>query len=173
MLQLIEPERRYLASYTEAYDEMEANCAASSYGLANARTQDIFLAFHNSRHCIGLRPGWVGADHYWLVDDERDYFIGEINIRHQLTEALLRYGGHIGYCVRFSEWNKGYCTFMLQQAFGKAKARGITRVLLTCNDENLASARVMEKNGMVMADKIPNFIDGKWITTRRYWKDLT
>ena len=53
-----------------------------------------------------------------------------------------------------------------------AKKLGLSRVLLTCNDTNLASARVMEKNGFVLADKIENNFDGETLITRRYWKTI-
>ena len=45
----------------------------------------------------------------------------KISIRHRLTDDLKRYGGHIGYDVRYSEWNKGYGTLMLRLALEKAK----------------------------------------------------
>ena len=80
----------------------------------------------------------------------------------------MRYAGHIGYGVRCSEWNKGYGTLMLKLALEKAKEMGLSKVLLTCDDDNPASAKVMEKNGAVLQDKIENIIDGKKIITRRY-----
>ena len=47
-----------------------------------------------------------------------------------------------------------------------------SRHLIACNNANVASARVMEKNGFVLEDKVPNVIGGKAILTRRYWKTL-
>ena len=79
---------------------------------------------------------------------------------------------HIGYGVRYSEWNKGYGTRMLALALERAKALGLSRVLITCNDDNLASARVMEKNGFTLEDTIPVTRDGETILTRRYWKTI-
>lgn len=65
-----------------------------------------------------------------MVDDELNYFIGEITIRHKLNEVLERYGGHIGYGVRFSEWGKGYGTLMLELALVEAKNLGYLKFLL-------------------------------------------
>ena len=79
----------------------------------------------------------------------------------------------MGYGIRFSEWNKGYGTLMLSLALEKAKNLGIAAVLITCDDDNYASAKVMENNGLALQDKVPNVVDGKAIITRRYTKKLT
>ena len=49
---------------------------------------------------------------------------------------------------------------------------GLSRVLITCNDDNYGSARVIEKNGGILQDKVINTIQGAEILTRRYWIDL-
>ena len=167
MIQLVEPEEKYLKSYLEAYDEFMA-MGVSTYGLTDARACDIFEKFENYRLERNLKPDRVGSHYYWLVDDERDYFIGELSIRHRLNDALFLRGGHIGYCVRYGEWVKGYATYMLKLAQEKAKELGISRALVTCDDTNLASARVMEKNGFVLE----NVVNADGILSRRYWKSL-
>ena len=40
---------------------------------------------------------------FFCLDEDRDIFVGAVNIRHYLNEALLRDGGHIGDGVRPSE----------------------------------------------------------------------
>ena len=167
MIRLILPEERYLKSYMEAYDEFEA-MGVSTYGLTDARSCDIFEKYENYRLERNLKPDRVGSHNYWLVDDEGDYFIGEVSIRHRLNDALFLRGGHIGYCVRYGEWGRGYATRMLEEALTKAKELGITHALVTCNDTNHASARVMEKNGFELENKV--MADG--FLTRRYWKTL-
>ena len=61
---------------------------------------------------------------------------------------------------------------MLRLGLEKAKELGISKVLITCDDDNYASARVMENNGLTLQDKVTNTIDGRTITTRRYTKTL-
>lgn len=68
-----------------------------------------------------LKANRIGSDYYWLVDEERNCFIGEISICRKLTDNLKCYGGHIGYGIRFSQWKKGYGTLMLRLALEKAK----------------------------------------------------
>ena len=171
MITLIVPNREYLQSYREAYDEYVTN-GVSTYSFTDVSSCDIFAKFDRYRRECGLPPDRVGEDKYWLVDDERSYFIGEIGIRHRLNEALAQRGGHIGYGIRYSEWNRGYGTKMLALALEKAKERHISPVLITCNDDNLASARVMEKNGFILGDKITVSRDGETFLTRRYWKTI-
>lgn len=171
MVSLIVPREEYLQSYREAFDEYVKN-GVSTYCFTDASSCDIFAKFDRYRKERDLPPDRVGEDKYWLVDEEKTYFIGEIAIRHRLNEALAQRGGHIGYGVRYSEWNRGYGTIMLALALEKAKELRISPVLITCNDDNLASARVMEKNGFVLGDTIPVSIDGRDVLTRRYWKTI-
>ena len=171
MIRLIVPCEAYLQSYKEAYDEYEAH-GISAYSFTDASSCDIFAKFDRYRKERGLPPDRVGEDKYWLVDDEKRYFIGEIAIRHRLNDALAQRGGHIGYGVRYSEWNRGYGTKMLALALERAKELHISPVLITCNDDNPASARVMEKNGFVLGDKIIVSVDGEDHLTRRYWKTI-
>lgn len=171
MIALVEPCERYLNSYMEAGDEYRRN-GVQTYAFDDARAYDIFEKYDNYRNERNLPPDRVGSHFYWLVNEDRDYFIGEISVRHKLTDALKRYGGHIGYGIRFSEWNKGYGTLMLGLALEKAKSLGISTILITCDDDNPGSAKVMENNGLVLQDKIANCVDGRTITTRRYTKAL-
>ena len=68
---------------------------------------------------------------------------------------------------------RDYGTLMLQLALDKATNFGISRVLITCADDNVGSARAMEKNGFSLQDKIHNVIDGKNVLTRRYIKNIS
>lgn len=169
-MKLIFPSKKYLSSYLEALKEYADN-KVDTYRFFDAANCDIFKKFDDYKMGNNLPKGYVKATYFWLVD-KRD-FVGEISIRHELTPDLLRFGGNIGYGVRFSKWNLGYGALMLKMALSYAKREiGLDKVLITCNDDNLASARVIEKNGGILQDKIFNSLpDGDRIT-RRYWIDL-
>lgn len=171
MIRLMEPSKQYIKSYMIAFDEYK-KYNVSSYGFSDASSLDILEKFDRYRNEKNLKPGRVGAHFFWLVDDETDYFIGEITIRHRLNEVLERYGGHIGYGVRVSEWNKGFGTLMLKLALIEAKKIGLSKILITCDDDNIGSSRVIEKNGFILADKIENNFDKESFITRRYWKTI-
>ena len=108
--------------------------------------------------------------YYWLIDG--DEFVGEINILHYLNDNYLICGGHIDYGVRYSKWGKGYGTKMLALALKKAKQIGLDKVLITCDADNIASAKVVENNG----GKLENIRDigtpEKPELIKRYWIDL-
>ena len=118
---------------------------------------------------VGLPEGFVPETIYWLVRDGRQ-IIGTTGLRHRLTLALRDVGGHIGYTVRPSMRGKGYGTLMLALALDKARQLGLGRALITCDRANIASARVIRKNGGVLASESPSAGDG--VMKQRYWIDL-
>jgi predicted acetyltransferase len=81
-----------------------------------------------------------------------EYF-GRLAIRHRLTPLLLEAGGHIGYDVRPSARRQGHATAMLRAALPIAHSLGIDPALITCDDDNVASRRVIEVNGGVYEDQ--------------------
>jgi predicted acetyltransferase/predicted kinase len=167
-LELIKPNPLYLDSYKEAIHEHQDEVL--TYQFSNPDQMDIFKKFENYRLGIDLPPLYVKQTYLWLVDGKD--FIGEIGIRHALTESLTTFGGHIGYGIRYSKRNQGYGTVMLKLALLEAKKLGIDKALITCNDTNVGSYRVIEKNGGILWDKILLSIDGRTRLTRRYWINL-
>jgi predicted acetyltransferase len=97
-----------------------------------------------------LVEDWVLCTNLWWVD--QDEYVGRMSIRHELNEWLREVGGHIGYDVRRSRRREGHATAMLAAALPIAHSVGIERALLTCDDDNLASRRVIERNGGVLED---------------------
>ena len=98
--------------------------------------------------------------------------VGRVTIRHALNEFLLRVGGHIGYVVVPEFRRRGYATAMLRQALEIAHQElGLSRVLVTCDEDNVGSIRTIEKNGGVLE----NVVTGPDLDApkRRYWIDLT
>jgi predicted acetyltransferase len=81
--------------------------------------------------------------------------------------ALEHHGGHVGYAIRPSERLKGYGTRLLALTLDKAREMGLGRVLVTCDTDNFASVRVIEKNGGVLENQVISNRSGKMIS--RYW----
>ena len=118
---------------------------------------------------LGLKEGWVASSTFWLTCG-KERILGVVNLRHQLTDKLRDIGGHIGYGVRPSERNKGYATLMLRLTLEKARGLGIERVLVTCDADNIPSARVIQKNGGVLDSESHSEQTGR--ITQRYWIEL-
>ena len=94
--------------------------------------------------------------------------VGRVSIRHSLNRYLERFGGHIGYVVVPEYRRQGYATAILRQALQIARQKlGLTRVLVTCDDDNVGSIKTIEKNGGVLESIVtgPNGDTPK----RRYW----
>jgi predicted acetyltransferase len=89
----------------------------------------------------------------WLV--EEDEFIGEVSIRHRLSDYLRQVGGHIGYGIRPSRRGRGYGRLILALALEECRRLGIDRVLVTAKAANVASVRIIEAIG----GELDNVID--------------
>lgn len=115
-----------------------------------------------------LPENFVPCNEYWLLDREK--IVAFSSLRHRLNGHLRSIGGHIGYYVRPTEREKGYGTEILKLTLEKAKDLGLGRVLVTCDEDNIASVKIIEKNGGVLED---TFQDDKMKTPkRRYWIEL-
>ena len=171
-MELVYPQEKYLASYREAYAEEMASDDPEKMLVEPDRAIE---KAKKERRGEGLPEGYVPATTLWLVDGKR--FIGRVNIRHRLVPHLLQFGGHIGYMIRPSERGKGYGRLQLAMAldYCRSQLNGILdrdEVLVTCDDDNIRSAKVIEANGGVLENKVENFEDGRHILTRRYWIKL-
>ena len=88
--------------------------------------------------------------HAYFLATENKRILGAINIRHSLNDYLFNFGGHIGYGIRPSERGQGYASLMLSLSLPIAKELGLSRVLITCDKSNLASAKTIIKNGGIL-----------------------
>ncbi len=169
-MRLVYPSEKYLNSYAEAVKEYAEN-NVTTYFFDDPQSVDVVKKYKDYRHGKNMKPGYVPQTTFWLVDGNE--FVGEIGIRHTLNDSLKIRGGHIGYGIRCSRWGKGYGTKMLKLALKKAKAMRLDKVLITCNIDNYASARVIEKNGGILQDiVVANNQLGVPTQTKRYWINL-
>ncbi|HET7400077.1 MAG TPA: GNAT family N-acetyltransferase [Intrasporangium sp.] len=168
MVELVRPTADLRASWWEMVDEFageRVHGAAIEPGeLARIREPAAFEAWVDwlwqsetpGPHLPGDR---VPASTRWIVEDGR--LVGTISLRHELTDFLLQAGGHIGYAVRPRARRRGVATAALRLALAEAARRGIDPVLVTCESDNVASARTIEACGGLLED-----VRGGM---RRYW----
>lgn len=153
-----------IEAFKAEFDPMEMDGTGS---LCNTSAQE-WLAY-NRRMEDRSNPEIVPCLQYALFDDGR--LLGLLQIRLALRGYLIRFGGHIGYCVRPSQRRKGYARYMLRQALDICRQEGITRALITCLEHNTASARTIESCGGKLESIV--FDDENYRQNlRRYWVDL-
>lgn len=113
--------------------------------------------------------GRVPDSVFFCLDTDRNIFVGAVNIRHYLNDSLLYTGGHIGDGIRPSERRKGYATAMIGLALEECKKLGIKRVLMTCDKDNIGSAKSIIKNGGVLENEV---INEEGVLEQRYWIEI-
>lgn len=120
--------------------------------------------FERCRRGEGLPERWVPST--FLIAEVDGAVVGRVSIRHELNEFLAREGGHVGYGVLPGHRRRGYATEMLRQSVELARRLGIERVLVTCDDDNVGSATVIERCGGVLESRL---VTGDGVLLRRYW----
>jgi len=109
---------------------------------------------------------YIPSTTFWLVNERE--FIGTGNIRHYLNDSIELLGGHIGYAIRASKWDRGYATYFLRLLLKEANKLSIDPALITCDLPNRASGRVIEKNGGKLYDVNDLKVDGEKRRVCRY-----
>ena len=100
----------------------------------------------------GILDGWkVPSTTFWLYVDGVPVGFG--SVRHCLTEALSKAGGHIGYGIAPQFRGNGYGNKILRLLLDKAYEIGIEKVLVTIHLDNMASQAVALANGGVITER--------------------
>lgn len=148
-IELIEPSVKYKDSYIEALKEYREIDGDKLDIDEREKNFDSFIQRLEADKVIDSEDK-VPNIRYWLVKDNR--YIGRISYRPKLNDVLKLRGGNVGYSIRPSERGKGYATELVKEIKQKAKEDGLTELLITCNTDNIPSAKVIEKNGGVYTD---------------------
>lgn len=171
-MKLILPSEEYKESFIEAVKEYRAEGDMHRYDLDINFLENNFAKYVSQilaqANGESLPEGYVPQTTFWLVDNGE--FIGRVSIRHTLTEELLKVGGHIGYDIRPSKRQKGYGKKILELALPKAKELGINRALVTCDETNIGSKKIIEANGGVLEDSYEQGDDKP--RKLRYWINI-
>ena len=160
-MKLVSPSHEYLASYTAALRRgwsMTGGAAAAQEELREIEDNpSLFLARKEDREALGapitlpdgsIVPRLPGF-HRWLWDGE---FCGVVSFRWQPgTTALPPHClGHVGYAVVPWKQRLGYATEALRQILPEAAALGMPFIEVTTDPTNIASQKVIERNGGVL-----------------------
>ena len=168
---LVKPDLSYADEIIKYKEESlaESPIINGSAGLDRFSSIEIWFEELKKRSCEDTVPkGLVPSSTYLAVREKDNYIVGMIDIRHYLNEYLTQIGGNIGYGVRKTERNKGYAKQMLKLALEKCKDLKIKKVLITCDEDNIASEKVILSANAKLED-IRN-VDGE--NKKRFWIDL-
>jgi len=170
-LKLVLPSLEYRESFLEAMDECESAGIDEWFWSASKSSRKTLQPYlknvEDQSHGVNLKETQVPATMYWLVQGKE--ILGRVHIRHTLNDKLLKEGGHIGYYIKPSKWNQGYGTKALNLGLKQFEIIGVKKALVTTDDGNLASARVIEKCGGVLENRVK--VEGRDLV-RRYWIEL-
>ena len=173
-LHLAPPCAMYMDSYRGAIAEYRRhNVSDFAYPKVKTRRQvaKFLREIDNNRRGIGIKDGYVPSSAFWLTDGR--HYLGSGDVRHFLNNSLRRLGGNIGYSIRPGAWRRGLGTVQLALLLDEAAKLHITRPIITCFDDNIASAKVIESNGGVLLRKAEVAVNTKQRLTRVYEVDLT
>ena len=168
---LVKPDLSYADEIIKYKEESlaESPIINGSAGLNRFSSIEDWLEELKKRSSEDTVPkGLVPSLTYLAVREKDNYIVGMIDIRHYLNKYLTQVGGNIGYGVRKTERNKGYAKQMLKLALEKCKELKIKKVLITCDEDNIASEKVILSANAKLED-IRN-VDGE--NKKRFWIDL-
>ncbi|MGA8046409.1 MAG: GNAT family N-acetyltransferase [Dermatophilaceae bacterium] len=107
-----------------------------------------------------LPPGRVHSDYYWVAEGAT--MIGFLALRHSINTPFLNtLGGHIGFSIRPAYRGQGHASRALGLVLPRARELGLDRLLLTCDEDNIGSARTIQSQGGILE----TVLDGM----QRYW----
>lgn len=174
-LLLIKPdlslEQEIIAYKNEFKDSLSELHGASSLEKFDSISEWIHWLPLNESYETLPNKDFVPGIQYVLMRKSDKKIVGMSHLRLDLNDYLFHFAGHIGYSVAPSERKKGYATAMLKDTLEKAKEFRLEKVLITCDDDNLGSARTIENNRGVLENKLFEKESDKWI--RRYWISLS
>jgi len=168
-MKIVSPNEIYAASYCGYLAELgEAVRIPYPLTYPHEPFAELVQKLLDQSRGIGVAEGFVANSSYWLVEGLQ--IVGVSNLRHSLTPSLEVVGGHIGFGVRPSARRKGVGTELLRQTIEAAVSLGLSRLLLTCDQENVGSAGVILANQGVLENEVADAETGR--ITRRYWIDV-
>jgi predicted acetyltransferase len=153
----------------QAHEELAADDFMFLLNLEDGESWASYVArLERFRLGIDVPENLVPAT--FLLAEVDGEVVGRTSIRHRLNDALRAWGGHIGYGVRPAYRRRGYATQILRRSLDVARSVNIPQALVCCDEDNVASAKVIERCGGVLEDVIEP-ADGHG-RMRRYWIEL-
>lgn len=162
MPELILPEVAHHAAWLASHREWGPGFHEDGFGIGpddDVESAEGFAAWVSRLRALPAARMW------WIV--EGDAVLGGIALRTVTNDKVLRLG-HIGYGVRPSARSRGVATWAVGALLPRARAAGLSRLLLVCLDDNVGSIKTIERHDGVL-EKV---VDDGHALVRRYWIEL-
>ena len=169
-MNLIKPSIEYLTSYIEFAKQLEKEGNKERFSLDEAK-KDPNAYIENMKileteNCKTIMSYLVPTTILWLIEDNNEV-IGRLSIRHNLrNDFLKKFGGHIGYAVKPEYRKQGIGTYLLTEGLKFVEKIAIPEVLITCDEVNIPSRKIIEQGGGKYINKIYN--EGSKVDKLRY-----
>lgn len=170
-LKLIRPSKEYEEYAIEYINEFkEYNSQIHGVGGLDEYMDDYDGWLEKLEKYRNMKPGSiegrVPSETFMLIRESDNKLLGIIDIRLMLNDYLLNYGGHIGYGIRPTERRKGYNSYQLYLALKFCLEKGLDKVLITCDKNNIASAKTIINSGGILENEVLEENGG---ICQRYW----
>lgn len=169
-MKLLKPCKKYEKDYYMLVNSAIKNNDVKELGNAyreNESYNDFLSRVKNREKGINISKMDVPSSTYFIINDE-NRLVGTIDLRHTLNDNYYYRLGHIAYYIKKEERNKGYAAESLKLALKIYQKHNINEVLITCLSDNIASKKVIIKNGGVFEKRFfeksfNSYIDRYWI----------
>lgn len=139
--------------------------------FSNLNFKNLRFDLKHSKNPKYLPNNWVPYEILFLVEKDTNFIIGAISIRYELSDYLYKIGGNIGYGIRPTQRGKNNGTTLLflglkylKENLSKHK---LEKVLITCDERNIASKKIILKNGGIWENTIYDYEFKRYV--ERYW----
>ncbi len=167
---LVEPQEKYKEEFVKMVEEYRAFGEKEYFDMYKEALIDFNAYVKKLNENIKGCDGWVPTYTFWLINMNNE-ILGVVRIRPSLNHEYVRkFAGNIGYDISPLSRKKGYGIALLKLALEKAKVINLNKVLITCDDDNVASKKIIENNGGIFESKI--FKEENKKELRRYWITL-
>ena len=140
-LRLIKPAHKYFKSFRNGVKDSYLSLISPSRYIGEMR----------SAARGRTKRGAVPRTEYWLVNGKQ--YLGRIQIRYRPSGRHNSIKSHVYYEIRPSMRGKGYGHLILKLGLTKARSTGLRRLTIACDESNIASRNIIERNGGVLLRK--------------------